>query len=229
MKIMIVGASGGIGRLLTKHYDTKENKLYLTYNTSKENILSVANAKFTILKCDFTKKQEVERIYSNINSLDIIFNALGVVANNLIYRMEEEEWDRVIDTNLKSVFLSCRYGYEKLVEKGHIINFSSVLSRMGMIGATNYVASKGGIEAFTRSFALECLHEKKIFVNGVALGYFKVGMGLILSEKITKLMKEKIPIKEFGEPTEILKVVDYIISSEYLVGQIINLNGGLVL
>jgi len=226
---MIVGASGGIGRLLTKHYDTKENKLYLTYNTSKENVLPVANANFTILKCDFTKKQEVERIYSNINSLDIIFNALGAVANNLIYKMEEEEWDRVIDANLKSVFLSCRYGYEKLVDKGHIINFSSVLSRMGMIGATNYVASKGGIEAFTRSFALECLNEKKIFVNGVALGYFKVGMGLILSEKITKLMKEKIPIKEFGEPTEILKVVDYIISSEYLVGQIINLNGGLVL
>jgi len=227
MKIMIVGASGGIGRLLTKHYDNKENELFLTYNTSMKNIYPVKDAKYTILKCDFTKKQEVEKTYSNIQSLNVIFNALGTIANNLIYRMEEEEWDAVVNSNLKAVFLSCRYGYEKMAEGGHIINFSSVLNKMGMIGATNYVSSKGGIEAFTRSFALECLHNSKIFVNAVALGYFKIGMGLNLSEKIIKIIKEKIPLKEFGEPEEIIKVVDYIISSKYLVGQTININGGL--
>lgn len=228
MKIMIVGASGGIGRLLTEHYDRKENELFLTYNTSRSNIYQVKEAKYTIFKCDFTKKQEVENIYSNVQSLNIILNALGTISNNLVYKMEEEEWDTVINSNLKAVFLSCRYGYGKMVEGGHIINFSSVLSKMGMMGATNYVSSKGGIEAFTRSFALECLHNSKIFVNAVALGYFKIGMGLNLSEKIIKIIKEKIPLKEFGEPEEILKVIDYIISSKYLVGQTINLNGGLM-
>ncbi|KKK82764.1 hypothetical protein LCGC14_2800120, partial [marine sediment metagenome] len=107
--------------------------------------------------------------------------------------------------------------------------FSSVLGRMGMIGATNYAASKGGVESFTKSLALECLHKRKIFVNAVALGYFKIGMGLDLSEKIVETIKEKIPLKDFGETDEITNVVDYILSSKYLVGQIIEINGGLLL
>ena len=100
---------------------------------------------------------------------------------------------------------------------------------MGMIGATNYAASKGGVESFSKSLALECLHNRKIFVNVIALGYFKVGMGLDLNEKIINTIKEKIPLKDFGEPDEITKAVDYILSSKYLVGQVIEINGGLLL
>lgn len=226
---MIVGASGGIGNLLTKHFDSKENELYLTYNKSINKIFSPQNAKSTIIQSDFTDTKDVENAYSKIESLDVLINVIGCVANNLIYRMEEKEWDTVINSNLKSVFLSCRYGIPKMVEEGHIINFSSVLGRMGMVGATNYAASKGGVESFSKSLALECLHKRKIFVNAIALGYFKIGMGLDLSEKIINTIKEKIPLKDFGEPDEILKVVDYVLSSKYLVGQVIEINGGLLL
>lgn len=229
MKVMIVGASGGIGNLLTKHFDSEVNELYLTYNESRDKIYPVHNAKFTIIKSDFTDVNDVENAFSDIESLDVLINAVGSVANNLIYRMKEEEWDITINTNLKSVFLSCRYGIPKMAEESHIITFSSVLGRMGMIGATNYAASKGGVESFTKSLALECLHKQKIFVNAVALGYFKTGMGLNLSEKIVETIKDKIPLKDFGETDEITKVVDYILSSKYLVGQIIEINGGLLL
>ena len=226
---MIVGASGGIGNLLTRHFDSEENELYLTYNKSRNKIFSPQNAKSTIINADFTKVNDVENAFSNIEPLNVLINVVGRVANNLIFRMREQEWDTAINTNLKSVFLSCRYGIPKMVEEGHIINFSSVLGRMGMVGATNYAASKGGVESFTRSLALECLHKRKIYVNAIALGYFKIGMGLDLSEKIVNVIKEKIPLKDFGEPDEITKAVDYVLSSKYLVGQIIEINGGLLL
>lgn len=224
---MIAGASGGTGSYLTQEFDKNENELFLTYNTSKDKIYRTKNAKSTIFKCDFTKSGEVETTYSKIDSLDVLINVMGTVENNLVSKMNENEWDSVIASNLKTVFLSCRYGIRKIAINGHIINISSILGSTGMIGATNYVASKGGVEAFTKSFALECLHSRKVFVNAIALGYFNVGMGLKLSNKILNIVKEKIPLKEFGEPEEIGILVKYIISSRYLVGQVIHLNGGL--
>ncbi|MFX0071254.1 MAG: SDR family oxidoreductase [Candidatus Hermodarchaeota archaeon] len=229
MKIMIAGASGGIGSFLTEKFDIESNELFLTYNTSKSKIYNTKKAKSTILQCNFTKKEEVKKVFSTIESLDVLINVMGHVENCLICSMEEEEWDRVIASNLKTVFLSCRYGIEKMVENGHIINISSILGSIGMIGATNYAASKGGVESFTRSFALECLHKRRVFVNAIALGYFKIGLGLELSTKIEALTKQKIPLKEFGESEEIYKLIKYIISSTYLVGQVIHLNGGLKL
>ena len=227
MKIMIAGSSGGIGVFLTKKFDLDTNELYLTYNTSKDKIYKTKNAKSHIFHCNFMRKKDVEEIFSKIESLDVLINVMGTIENNLIVRMEEEEWDRVISSNLKTVYLSCRYGISKIVENGHIINFSSILGSTGMIGASNYVASKGAVEAFTKSFALECLHNNRVFVNAIALGYFKIGMGLNLTNKIAKMIKKKIPLKEFGEPEEIFKIVEYILSSKYLIGQIIHLNGGL--
>ena len=227
MKIMIAGSSGGIGVFLTKKFDLDTNELYLTYNTSKDKIYKTKNAKSHIFHCNFMRKKDVEEIFSKIESLDVLINVMGTIENNLIVRMEEEEWDRVISSNLKTVYLSCRYGISKIVENGHIVNFSSILGSTGMIGASNYVASKGAVEAFTKSFALECLHNNRVFVNAIALGYFKIGMGLNLTNKIAKMIKKKIPLKEFGEPEEIFKIVEYILSSKYLIGQIIHLNGGL--
>lgn len=224
---MIGGASGGIGNYLTTIFDSVENELILTYNSSKEKVFKTKNAKSTIFKCDFTKIEEVKNLFSKVDYLNVLINTMGHVENNLIYRMDEGEWDRVIASNLKTIFLSCKFAFSKLVDNGHIINISSILGSMGMVGATNYVAAKGGVEAFTKSFALECLHKKRVFVNAIALGYFKIGLGVKLDDKIADMIREKIPLKAFGEIDEIGNVVKYIISSRYLVGQIIHLNGGL--
>jgi 3-oxoacyl-[acyl-carrier protein] reductase len=227
MKIMIAGASGGVGCFLTKEFDCEENELILTYNKHKNKLYLPQISKYLVLKCDFTNEKEVKDCFSKIDSLDVLINVMGYLANNLIHRMPEEEWDYVIASNLKTVFFSCKYGIGKIGKNGHIINISSVLGSMGMVGASNYVASKGGVEAFTKSFALECLHRNRVFVNAIALGYFKIGMGQQLTDKIANIMREKIPLKEFGEPEEISRVIKYIISSQYLVGQVIHLNGGL--
>jgi|PlaIllAssembly_1097288.scaffolds.fasta_scaffold01802_7 3-oxoacyl-[acyl-carrier protein] reductase len=228
MNIMIAGASGGVGNYLTEQFDVGGNLLYLTYNSSRDKLFPVTKAQSIIHKCDFTNSKDVELVFSQITSLDVLINTMGHVENNLIKNMEEGEWDRVIASNLKTIFLSCKSGVSKMVDNGHIINISSVLGDMGMIGATNYVAAKGAVEAFTKSFALECLMKRRIFVNSISLGYFKTGLGLKLTDKIHKIICEKIPLKEFGEPEEIMKAVNYIISSRYMVGQILHINGGLM-
>jgi NAD(P)-dependent dehydrogenase (short-subunit alcohol dehydrogenase family) len=217
MKIMIAGASGGIGAFLTKEFDSADNELILTYNKSKDKMYVLQQAKATVLQCDFTRRDNVKRAFSELNDIDVLINVMGHFENKMISQMDEGEWDRVIDSNLKTVFLSCSNAVGKMTQGGHIINISSILGTTGMIGATNYAAAKG----------LECLHKNRVFVNAIALGYFKIGMGLNLSEKIAAMVRDKIPIKEFGEPEEIAKLVRYMISSQYLAGQVIHLNGGL--
>lgn len=227
MKIMIAGASGGIGKYLTRQFDVAGNSLYLTFNNSPDKIIPVIRAQAETFHCDFSRPQDVESVFAHIPSLDVLINVMGHVENALIQKMDEGQWDRVLSSNLKTVFLSCKYGVGKMADGGHIINISSVLGDMGMIGASNYVAAKGAVEAFTRSFAQECLLKRKVFVNALALGYFDVGMGLNLKENIAATIREKIPLKEFGQPEEIMKAVIYIISSKYISGQTLRVNGGL--
>jgi 3-oxoacyl-[acyl-carrier protein] reductase len=227
MKIMIAGASGGIGVFLTREFDNDDNQIILTYNQSRHKLYYPQYARTTVYQCDFTEDEQVRGIFDEIDRIEALINVMGHVENELVCRMNEGEWDRVIESNLKTVFLSCRYGIAKVVKGGHIINISSILGSMGMIGASNYVAAKGGVESFTKSFALECLHKNRVYVNAIALGYFKIGMGQKLTEQIADLIREKIPLKEFGDREEISKLVKYIISSKYLVGQVIHLNGGL--
>ena len=227
MNIMIAGASGGIGTILTREFDTENNAITLTYKNSRDKLYIPRYSRSRIYQCDFTSDEQVKGAFDEIDGIEVLINVMGHVENELVHRMDVGAWDRVIESNLKTVFLSCRHGITKVVQGGHIINISSILGSMGMIGASNYVAAKGGVESFTKSFALECLHKNRVFVNAIALGYFKIGMGLTLSETIADLIRQKIPLKDFGDPNEIVRLVKYIISSKYLVGQIIHLNGGL--
>lgn len=226
MNILIAGASGGIGRHLTEHFDVEGNMLYLTSRRHPEKLIIPSRAAAATYGCDFTNPSDVQFVFDQIRSLDVIINCMGHVENSLIVRMSEEQWDRVIESNMKSVFLSCRFGAPLVVSGGHIINISSVLGEMGMPGASNYCAAKGAVEAFTRSFALECL-SRKISVNALSLGYFDTGLGRGLSPEIVARILKRIPLGEFGDPDEISRAVDYIISSQYMVGNVLRLNGGL--
>ena len=225
MKILIAGASGGVGRYLSNHFDNRDHILYLTSH-HHPIIYPPFDAEVHKFECDFTNSDSVAFVYKHIFSLDVIINCMGHVENTSVYNMKEWNWDRVIESNLKTVFLSCKYGLSKLVKGGHIINITSVLGEMGIAGASNYCAAKGAVESFTKSFAQECI-KRKIFVNALSLGYFKVGLGLNLSKDIADQMKEKIPLKEFGEPEEIGLAIDYLIASKYLSGSILKVNGGL--
>ena len=229
LNILIVGASGGIGRVLTEHFDRSRNFIYGTYNFNPQKLYEPCRAIFDGFEVDFTKPRQVQSFFSKIpfQHLDAIINCLGVTRNRLIVKMQDEDWDDVINSNLKSVFLSCKHALPHLKDEGHIINISSVLGQMGMPGASNYSAAKGAVEAFTRSFSQECLLKRKIFVNAISLGYFKIGMGLDLAPDIAEAMKQKIPLKDFGEPSEIALAVDYVLASKYLSGSTLQVNGGL--
>tara|TARA_Y100001970_G_scaffold63174_1_gene80871 strand:+ start:12799 stop:13485 length:687 start_codon:yes stop_codon:yes gene_type:complete len=228
LKLLIAGASGGVGSQLVKAFESSNNELVLTYN-SNNSFDDNQRMKHQIIKCDFSNEDDVINLYSQVESLDIVINTFGYNKNKLIKNMKLDEWNSVINFNLTATFLSCKYAQNKIRNHGHIINISSVLGRIGSIGAANYAAAKGGVEAFTKSFALECLLKNNVYVNCIALGYFRIGMGEKLDEKIIKDVKNRIPLNSFGDPEEISNLVKYIISSRYLVGQIIHLNGGLFL
>lgn len=224
MKIMITGSSGGIGTILTEAFDSYENELMLVINRTKP-YHAVKNALVQYITCDFTNFDMVKNIFNCVD-IDSIINTIGRFDNSLISRMENHQWDSIITDNMKPAFLCAKFGLPCMKEGGHIINISSVVASTGMIGASNYAAAKGGIEAFTRSFALEAIR-KGVFVNAISLGYFKIGMGLKLDTKIESMVKDKIPLKTFGEPEEIVKLVKYLISTRYMIGQTIHLDGGL--
>ncbi len=225
MKIVIAGASGGVGKDLSRYFDKEDNFLYLTYNRSQDNVYQPELAQVETFQCDFTNFEDAEKLYNSIESIDVLINVMGTTNNAMVKKMSSDQWSSVINTNLNTVFNSCRWAISKMAPNSHVINISSVLGVTGMMGASNYAAAKGGVEAFTRSLAQEVIRNK-IFVNGIALGYFKTGMGLQLTDNIVELTLKKIPVHEFGEPEEIYKVIQFIIDSQYLVGQILHLNGG---
>ena len=226
MNIAITGASSGIGQFLANNLSA--SKIFLLYHSNEEGVKLTAErmkCDFSIFKCDVSNEAEVRDTFEQIDQLDALINNAGMTADSLVKDMSEEQWDRVIDTNLKGAFLCSKYAIPKLRENSHIINISSVLSRIGAIGACNYAASKGGLESFTKSLARELINDK-IFVNCISLGFFNIGLGNKLKSRIKDSALLQIPLHRMGEPAEILRAVEFILNSRYLVGSTINLSGG---
>ena len=226
MNIVITGASRGIGQLLANNLPA--SKTFLLYHADDESMkLTAANMKcpFSIFKCDVSNESQVKNTFAQIEHIDVLINNAGVVADSLIKDMDEKQWDRVLDVNLKGAFLCTKYAIPRMVRNSHVINISSVVSRMGAVGASNYAASKGGLESFTKSVAREVIRDE-IFVNCISLGFFESGLGTKLTQKVRDRTLEQIPLHRFGDPMEIVRTVEFIIGSRYLVGSVINLNGG---
>ncbi len=226
MHIVITGASRGIGRVLANNLPA--SKMYLLYNTDEQGMkVTDKNMKcdFTAFKCDVSSSAQVRDTFEKFEHIDVLINNAGTVADALIKNMTEEQWDKVIDTNLKGAFLCAKYAVPKMREGSHIINISSVTSKTGVIGACNYVASKGGLESLTKSLAIELIRDG-IFVNCISLGFFETGLGASLRQKVRESALQHMPAHRFGDPLEIVRAVEFIIGSKYLVGSTINLSGG---
>lgn len=229
MNIVITGASRGIGRVLA--HNLPAAKMFLLYHTDDQNMkLTMASMKcdFLVCKCDVADDAQVKQAFAAIEQIDVLINNAGTVDNALIKNMSEAQWDRVIATNLKGAFLCSKYAIPKMKNGSHIINISSITSKTGIIGASNYTASKGGLESLTKSLARELIRDG-IFVNCLSLGFFEIGLGVSLSPKIRDLTLQQIPLHHFGDPSEIVRAVEFIIGSKYLVGSTINLSGGFYL
>ena len=229
MNIVITGASRGIGRVLANNLPA--SKMFLLYHEDDENMkLTTANMKcdFLIFKCDVSNNAQVKSTFDEIEQIDVLINNAGTVDDSLIRNMSEEQWDRVIDVNLKGAFLCSKYAVPKMRDGSHIINISSVTSKTGLIGACNYAASKGGLESLTKSLASELIRDG-IFVNCISLGFFEIGLGVSLRQRVRDSTLQQIPLHHFGDPLEIVGTVKFIMGSQYLVGSTINLSGGFYL
>lgn len=164
--------------------------------------------------------------------IDILVNNAGITRDDLILRMTEEQWDAVIDTNLKGTF-NCTKAVTRTMLKqksGKIVNMASVMGIMGNAGQANYAASKGGVIALTKSTAKE-LGSRGINVNAIAPGFIQTAMTDELSEKVRESIAENIPLRKLGTPEDVAKLVVFLCSedSSYITGQVINVDGGMVM
>jgi len=234
-KILITGATGGIGNCLVEKFvslgaivvatGTNEEKL----NSLKKNFSNIFIEKF---KLDEHDKIEgfIEKIEKKLDGLDILINNAGITIDNLSIRLTEENWKKVLDINLTSSFLMCKYAIKKMLKKkyGRIINITSIVGHTGNLGQANYAASKAGIVAFSKSLAIEYA-KKNINVNCVSPGFIKTEMTDQINEEFKKNLISKIPSGDLGTGEDVSNCVAFLASdlANYINGETIHVNGGM--
>lgn len=237
---VVTGGSRGIGSEIAIKLAEKGAKVAVNYNGSEDKaneVLSKIQAnggQAIVIKANITKVEEVLKMFDTVEAelgkIDILVNNAGITKDNLIMRMKEEEWDSVIETNLKGAFNCIKAISRSMIKQrsGKIINIASVVALAGNVGQSNYVAAKAGIIGLTKAVALE-FASRGIQVNAVAPGFISTDMTDALSDKVKEQMLEKIPVKKFGTPEDVANAVVFLASSEsnYITGQVINVNGGM--
>jgi len=237
--VIITGGASGIGKEIALGF-AKESAKVVIFDINQDSILTTVKEieNYTQglgLKVDVSNFVEVEenvnKIIDKFSRVDILINNAGITKDNLILRLSESDWDRVLDINLKGAFICCKVISKYMLKQrwGKIINISSVIGIVGNAGQINYSASKAGLIGLTKSLAKE-LGSRNIMVNAVAPGYIKTPMTEKLPENIKNEMLERISLKRFGEPRDVANVVLFLASQEadYITSQVIVVDGGLI-
>ena len=236
--IIITGASGGIGNsIVEKLHESGANILATGTKIEKLEELKKKFNNIKIIKFDISQHEKIEEFINNSTeelggTLDCIINNAGITKDNLTIRMSLEEWTKVIDINLTSTFLMCKYSIKKMLKNksGKIINITSVVGHTGNAGQANYTASKAGIVAMSKSLAIEYA-KKNINVNCISPGFISTTMTDKIDEKHKELIIAKIPSNRLGKPEDIANAVIFLSSdkSDYINGETLHVNGGMYL
>ena len=236
--IIVTGASGGIGNsIVEKLSQNGANILATGTRIEKLEELKEKFSNIKILKFDISQHDKIEEFIENATkelggSLDCIVNNAGITKDNLTIRMSLEEWSKVININLTSTFLMCKYSIKKMLKNksGKIINITSVVGHTGNVGQANYTASKAGIVAMSKSLAIEYA-KKNINVNCVSPGFISTAMTDQIDEKFKEAIIAKIPSNRLGKPEDIANAVNFLSSdqSDYINGETLHVNGGMYL
>ncbi len=238
---LITGASKGIGRAIAQKFAEEGANVAFTYLSSVEKgqaleeELAASGIKAKGYRSDASDFQAaselIEAVVADFGRLDILVNNAGITMDNLLMRMDEEAWDRVINVNLKSVFNTVKASTRTFMKQrsGSIINMTSVVGIKGNAGQANYAASKAGIIGFTKSVALE-LGSRNIRCNAIAPGFIETEMTAQLDEKTVQGWREAIPLKRGGTPEDVAELAVFLGSerSSYITGQVIQVDGGML-
>lgn len=238
---LVTGGGRGIGRAIVLAL-AKEGADIVTCDINLENLKEVVSEveklgkKILIQKVDVSKISEVDDVVKKaldkFTKIDILVNNAGITRDNLILKMSEEEWDQVLDINLKGAF-NCLKAVARPMMKarsGRIVNIASVVGMMGNPGQANYAASKAGIIGLTKSAAKE-LASRGINVNAIAPGFIKTTMTESLSDEVKEKLINQIPLKRLGEVTDVANLVVFLASDDasYITGEVIKVDGGMLM
>ena len=238
---IVTGGSRGIGKAICQSFAENGCDIALTYNNSKESAENLADdlnkmgVKAKAYKSDASSFDDssklVDDVMSDFGKIDILVNNAGIKKDNLLMRMDKEDFDTVINTNLSSVFNLTKSSIRTFLKQrsGSIINISSVVGVKGNAGQSNYSASKAGIIGFSKSIALE-LGSRNIRSNVIAPGFIETDMTDSLSEDVINSWKENIPLKRGGSPSDVGNACVFLASelSSYITGQVLHVDGGML-
>ena len=239
---LVTGAGRGIGRSVALALGSAGAKVVVNYNSSEEAAREVVGAiesdggEAKAIKADVSKPEEVDAMVSTLvkewGRIDILVNNAGIARDNLMMRMSQEEWDAVMDTNLRSAYFCSRAVLRPMLRNrwGRIISISSVVGLTGNVGQANYAAAKAGLIGFTKSLARE-VGSRNITANAVAPGFIQTDITAGLSDDIKAAALKNIPAEKFGEPEDVANVVLFLASdlAAYVTGQVVNVDGGMVM
>ena len=239
--VFVTGGSRGIGKAIALKYAENGYNIVINYVSEKTDVNELKNQfekyeiESLIVKADVSKAEEVEnavkQAIEKFGKIDVLVNNAGITRDTLLMRMKEEDFDKVIEINLKGTFLVTKAVTPYMMKRrnGRIVNLSSVVGVTGNAGQSNYSASKAGIIGFTKSVAKE-LASRDIRANAVAPGFIDTDMTNVLSDDVKANINAQIPMKRMGTAREIANVVYFLGSEEssYITGQVINIDGGMV-